>query len=72
MRTMLKMKVDTQAGSRAIADGSITQLIQETCGRLRPEAAYFGPEGGVRTAFLVFDWTTLPSFRASPSRCAAS
>jgi hypothetical protein len=22
---------------------------------LRPEAAYFGPENGVRTAFIVFD-----------------
>ena len=22
---------------------------------LQPEAAYFGPEGGIRTAFIVFD-----------------
>ena len=55
MRTMMKVKIDTQAGSRAIADGSMPELMQETLGRLKPEAAYFGPEGGVRTAFIVFD-----------------
>ncbi len=55
MRTMLKMKMDTQAGSRAIADGSMPDVMQEALGRLQPEAAYFAPEGGVRTAFIVFD-----------------
>jgi hypothetical protein len=28
---------------------------QETLTRLQPEAAYFGPEDGIRTAFIVFD-----------------
>ena len=55
MRTLMKVKIDTEAGSRAIADGSLPQLMQETLGALRPEAAYFGPENGVRTAFIVFD-----------------
>jgi hypothetical protein len=55
MRTLMKVKMDTEAGSRAIADGSLPQLMQETLGALRPEAAYFGPENGVRTAFIVFD-----------------
>ena len=55
MRMMMKVQIDTEAGSRAIADGSLPQLMQETLGRLQPEAAYFGPENGVRTAFLVFD-----------------
>ncbi len=55
MRTMMKIKLDTEAGSRAIADGSLPQLMQETLARLQPEAAYFGPEHGVRTAFVVFD-----------------
>ena len=55
MRMMMKMQVDTEAGSRAISDGSLSQLMQETLGRLQPEAAYFGPENGVRTAFIVFD-----------------
>jgi hypothetical protein len=55
MRMMMKMQLDTEAGSRAIADGSLPQLMQETLGRLEPEAAYFGPEDGIRTAFIVFD-----------------
>ena len=52
---MMKVKLDTEAGSRAIADGSMPQLMQETLGALQPEAAYFGPENGIRTAFVVFD-----------------
>ena len=29
--------------------------MQETLGRLKPEAAYFGPEDGIRTSWIVFD-----------------
>jgi len=55
VRTMMKIRLDTEAGSRAIQDGSLPQLMQETLGALQPEAAYFGPEDGMRTAFIVFD-----------------
>ncbi len=55
MRMMMKVQMDTEAASRAIADGSLPELMQEHLGRLQPEAAYYGPEGGVRTAFFVFD-----------------
>ena len=55
MRTMMKVKLDTEAGSRGIQDGSLPQLMQSTLERLQAEAAYFGPEDGVRTAFIVFD-----------------
>ena len=55
MRMMMKVQLDTEAASRAIADGSLPQLMQDTFTRLQPEAAYFGPEDGVRTAFIVFD-----------------
>ncbi len=55
MRMMMKVKLDTEAASRGIQDGSLPQLMQEALGRLQPEAAYFGPEDGVRTAFIVFD-----------------
>ena len=54
-RAMMKVKLDTEAASRAIADGSMPALMQDTLGRLQPEAAYFGPEDGIRTAFIVFD-----------------
>jgi hypothetical protein len=55
MRMMMKVQMDTEAGSRAIADGSLATVMQDTLGQLEPEAAYFGPENGVRTAFIVFD-----------------
>jgi len=55
MRMMMKVTVDTEAGSRAIADGSLAQVMQDTLGRLQREAAYFGPENGLRTGFIVFD-----------------
>jgi hypothetical protein len=52
---MMKVQMDTQAASQAVADGSLPQLMQDMMGRLQPESAYFGPEDGVRTAFIVFD-----------------
>ncbi|HEV8053847.1 MAG TPA: hypothetical protein VGP30_03360 [Candidatus Limnocylindrales bacterium] len=52
---MMKLQMDTEAGSKMIADGSMPQLMQEMMGRLQPESAYFGPEDGMRTAFIVFD-----------------
>lgn len=55
MRMMMKLQFDTAAGSRAIADGSLPELLRDTMTRLQPEAAYFGPDDGVRTSFIVFD-----------------
>ena len=55
MRMMMKVQIDTEAGSNAIADGSLPQLLQDMMGRVSAESAYFGPDDGVRTAFIVFD-----------------
>ena len=55
MRMMMKVQMDTEAGSKAVSDGGMPEFMQEMMGRLKPEAAYFGPEDGVRTAFIVFD-----------------
>jgi hypothetical protein len=55
MRMMMKVQMDTEATSKLLADGAMPQLMQETMERLQPEATYFGPDGGVRTAFIVFD-----------------
>ncbi len=55
MRVMMKVNLDTEAGTQAIEDGSIGQIMQSVLGPLNPEAAYFGPENGRRTAFIVFD-----------------
>lgn len=55
MRVMMKVNLDTEAASRVIKDGSIAQIMQGAIAPLNPEAAYFGPENGKRTAFIVFD-----------------
>jgi hypothetical protein len=55
MRVMMKVQMDAEAASRAIRDGTLPKMMGETMERLQPEAAYFGPEHGKRTAFIVFD-----------------
>lgn len=55
MRMMMKVQIDTVAGNDAIQSGRLPQVMQETLEKLRPEAAYFGPANGHRTAWIVFD-----------------
>lgn len=55
VRTMIKITVPVEAGNAAIRDGRLQKLIGETLERLKPEAAYFLAERGVRTAMLVID-----------------
>jgi hypothetical protein len=55
MRMMMKVQMDTAAASKVIADGSMPEFMQGVMSRLKPEAAYFGPEDGVRTAYIIFD-----------------
>ena len=55
MRTLLKVTLPVESGNRAIKDGSLPKTIQTLIQELRPEASYFFPEHGQRTALLVFD-----------------
>jgi hypothetical protein len=55
MRTMLRITMPAAAGNRAIKDGSLPKLMGETMAKLKPEAAYFYPENGMRAALFVFD-----------------
>ena len=55
MRMMLKVSIPVDAGNRAITDGSLPKVIGDALGELKPEAAYFATDNGLRTAFLVFD-----------------
>ena len=56
MRTLLKVSVPVESGNKAIQDGSLPRIIQQTMETLRPEAAYFTADtNGKRHAFLVFD-----------------
>jgi len=52
---MLKVTVPVEQGNKAVMDGTLPKVIQETVERIKPEAAYFTVDGGKRTAFFFFD-----------------
>lgn len=55
MRVLLKATLDTEKSNEALRSGKLPELINQTLEHMKPEAAYFGPLGGRRTALLVFD-----------------
>jgi hypothetical protein len=55
MRMMLRIKMPTEPGNRAIKDGSLGRLLEDTISTLKAEAAYFVAEDGVRCAMIFFD-----------------
>lgn len=57
MRTMIKLQVPVEAGNDAIKSGKIAEVLGALMSNLQPEAAYFGAEGGKRTAYIFFDLT---------------
>jgi hypothetical protein len=52
---MLKVTMDHEVASRAVRDGTMPKLMQQTFEDLKPEAAYFTSMNGHRTAMFVFD-----------------
>ncbi len=52
MRVMLKAELPVEATNPRIKDGSVPGVIASIMERLKPEAAYFGPVNGTRTAVL--------------------
>jgi hypothetical protein len=53
MRTLMKMSIPVEAGNRAAA--AMETTLKKLMSELKPEAAYFFAENGVRTALYVFD-----------------
>ena len=54
MRMMLKVVIPVEAGNKANKDGSLARAMQGAAERLKPEAAYFLPDDGKRTALFFF------------------
>ena len=50
MRMMLKVSMPTDASNAAFKDESLGKVLMGAIERLKPEAAYFFPEAGKRTA----------------------
>ncbi len=55
MRMLLKISMAVEQGNEAAKSGALQRTIQATIEALKPEAAYFYPEDGKRTAVMVFD-----------------
>ncbi|WLW53331.1 hypothetical protein [Streptomyces sp. YU58] len=55
MRVLFKASLDTEKANEAISNGTLPKLLQSTLEQIKPEAAYFTSENGLRTAYLVFD-----------------
>ena len=55
MRMMLKILIPTEAGNHTIKDGSLGTILETTMSKLKPEAAYFVAQDGLRSAMMFFD-----------------
>jgi hypothetical protein len=55
MRTMIRFTIPVEPGNRAFQSGTMQKMITELIERLKPEAAYFLPEQGIRTGMLFVD-----------------
>jgi hypothetical protein len=80
MRVLLKAHFDTEKGNELVSSGKMGELIQGIVEKVHPEAAYFLPDEGDRTAFLVFDMEdpsqmpviTEPLFREADAKVSYS
>ena len=55
MRVMIKFRFPVDAGNSAIRSGKVEKVFQQIQEELKPEAAYFFPEGGDRAGLFVVD-----------------
>ena len=55
MRMMLKVSIPVEAGNRGIKEGILPKTVMEFVELMKPEACYFTPADGKRTAFFFFD-----------------
>jgi len=55
VRTMLKVLFPVEASNKAMKEGALEKTIGKMLEQLKPEAAYFFPDGGRRSAIFVFN-----------------
>ena len=55
MRMMLRIWMQTEAANKAIKEGIVPKLVQQTIEMIKPEATYFTADEGLRTAYFFFD-----------------
>jgi len=52
---MLKVSIPVEAGNKGIKEGTLPKTVMGFVEKMKPEACYFGPEDGKRTAIFIFD-----------------
>lgn len=64
MRVMMKVSMPVEAGNRGVKEGILPKTVMRFVEEMEPEASYFFPEGGLRTALFFFnleDPTMIPT-----------
>ncbi len=62
MRMMLKVRIPTEAGNRAILDGTLQETFDKVIARIKPEAVYYTMDEGKRCVFMVYEISETASF----------
>ena len=57
MRVMIKFTFPVDTGNVAIRSGKVEKIFKQIAQELKPEAAYFFPQGGERGGLIVVDMT---------------
>jgi hypothetical protein len=57
MRVMVKFQFPVESGNDAIRSGKVAKVVEQIMTELKPEAAYFYPDDGLRGGHFVFDMT---------------
>jgi hypothetical protein len=55
VRVMMKVSIPVESGNKGVKEGILPRTVMAFVEQMKPEACYFGPEGGRRTAFFFFD-----------------
>lgn len=55
MRTLMKVTCEVSASNKAILDGTLPKIVEETIRQLNPESTYFVTLEGCRSMLMVFD-----------------
>lgn len=55
MRMLMKVQFPTEAGNRAIQDGTLPDILRKTLETIQAEAVYFTTMDGRRTMIAAFD-----------------
>ena len=57
MRWMIRFSIPGNAGNELVSSGKIGQNFQSLIEDFKPEAAYFFPENGQRSGFMIINMT---------------